>query len=95
MLVGVWAFVTGALRAAASVVLRRMVDSKWLFLVGVGSMIAGLAFLLVPASAALLEFAVAGYLSYYGLGELLAGVFGQRSESDRILPFRAKQAHAV
>lgn len=89
ILLGVWAFVTGALRIAASVLLKRMVESKWLLIVGVGSTIAGLVLLLVPASAVLLKFAVSGYLTYYGAGELLAGIFGQRerraTESSREL----------
>jgi uncharacterized membrane protein HdeD (DUF308 family)/predicted phosphodiesterase len=78
ILVGVWAFVTGALRVAAAVVFRRLVDSKWLTLIGAGSMLAGLALCLLPSSAALLKLGVAGYLAYYGTGELLAGIFGQR-----------------
>lgn len=78
ILVGVWAFVSGAFRIAASAVLKRMVDSKWLFVVGCGSMLAGLALLLLPASTFLLKYALAGYLCYYGVGQLIAAVFGQR-----------------
>jgi UDP-2,3-diacylglucosamine pyrophosphatase LpxH/uncharacterized membrane protein HdeD (DUF308 family) len=78
VLVGVSAFITGALRVAASVVFQRMVDSKWLFLVGIGSMLAGLVLLFFPTSAVLLKFVLAGYLAYYGAGELLAGIFGRR-----------------
>ena len=78
LLVGVWAFVTGAMRVAASVVFRSMVDARWLSIVGAGSMLAGLVLLLFPASATALKFVLSGYLCYYGLGELLAGVFGQR-----------------
>jgi|GEM_PF-334063 len=78
ILVGVWAFVTGALRVAASRVFQRLVDSKWLLVVGTGSMVAGLVLLLLPTSAAVLKFGLSGYLCYYGVSELLAGVFGQR-----------------
>jgi UDP-2,3-diacylglucosamine pyrophosphatase LpxH/uncharacterized membrane protein HdeD (DUF308 family) len=78
VLVGVWAFVAGALRVAASVVFRRMVDSRWLRIAGAGSAIAGLVLLLIPTSAVLLKIVLSGYLCYYGVGELLAGVFGQR-----------------
>lgn len=78
VLVGIWAFISGALRAAASVVFKGMVDSRWLFIVGVGLMIAGLVLLLWPPSAPLVKYVLAGYLCYYGLGEMLAGVFGQR-----------------
>jgi UDP-2,3-diacylglucosamine pyrophosphatase LpxH/uncharacterized membrane protein HdeD (DUF308 family) len=78
VLVGVWAFVSGALRVAASVVFKGMVDARWLSLVGAGSMLAGLVLLLWPPSAPLLKYALSGYLCYYGLGQMLAGVFGQR-----------------
>jgi UDP-2,3-diacylglucosamine pyrophosphatase LpxH/uncharacterized membrane protein HdeD (DUF308 family) len=78
VLVGVSAFVTGALRVAASVLFGKLVDSRWLLFVGIGSMIAGLVLLLFPASAVLLKIMLSGYLCYYGGGELLAGVFGQR-----------------
>ncbi|WP_437603657.1 metallophosphoesterase [Sorangium sp. So ce590] len=79
ILVGIWAFISGALRVAASVVLKGMVESRWLFAVGAGSMLASLVLLSLPASAVLLKFALAGYLCYYGGGELLAGIFGQRA----------------
>jgi uncharacterized membrane protein HdeD (DUF308 family) len=78
VLVGLSAFLAGALHIAASLVFKRMVDSRWLFLVGAGSALAGLVLLLFPTSALLLKFVLAGYLCYYGAGELLAGVFGQR-----------------
>lgn len=78
VLVGLFAFLSGALRVAASVVLKGMVESTWLLVVGAGSMLAGLVLLSLPASAVLLKFALAGYLCYYGAGELLAGIFGQR-----------------
>jgi uncharacterized membrane protein HdeD (DUF308 family) len=78
VLVGVSAFVTGALRVATSVVFRRMMDSRWLLLGGAGSMLAGLVLLLFPTSAALLKFVLSGYLCYYGAGQILAGAFGQR-----------------
>jgi UDP-2,3-diacylglucosamine pyrophosphatase LpxH/uncharacterized membrane protein HdeD (DUF308 family) len=78
VLVGLSALLAGALRVAASVVFRRMAGSRWLLLAGAGSMIAGLVLLLFPASAALLKIVLAGYLCYYGAGELLAGAFGRR-----------------
>jgi UDP-2,3-diacylglucosamine pyrophosphatase LpxH/uncharacterized membrane protein HdeD (DUF308 family) len=78
VLAGLWAFLSGALRVAASVVFKGMVDARWLFLVGVGSMLAGLVLLLWPTSGPLLKYVLSGYLCYYGLGELLAGIFGQR-----------------
>src|SRR6185437_5364908 len=78
ILFGMWAFITGALRVAASVVFRRMVDARWLLIVGTGSALAGLVLLLFPASATALKFVLTGYLCYYGVGELLAGIFGQR-----------------
>ncbi len=77
--VGVWAFIAGALRVSASVVFQRIVDSKWLLFVGAGSMLAGLALLLFPTSAVLLKYGLSGYLCYYGAGQIMAAVFGQRS----------------
>lgn len=78
VLVGLSAFLAGATQIAASVVFKRMVDSRWLLLVGAGSVLAGLVLLLLPTSVVLLKFVLAGYLCYYGAGQLLAGVFGQR-----------------
>jgi len=78
VLAGVWAFASGALRVAASVLFKGMVDARWLFIVGVGAMIAGLVLLLWPTTGPLLKYVLSGYLCYYGLGEMLAGVFGQR-----------------
>lgn len=83
IVVGIWAFITGALRVAASRVFQDLVDSRWLFLVGAGSMLAGLVLLLLPASAALLKFVLSGYLCYYGVGELFAGLFGRRQAQSR------------
>jgi uncharacterized membrane protein HdeD (DUF308 family) len=83
VLVGVWAFVAGALRVAASVIFQRMVDSRWLLLAGMGSMVAGLVLLLFPTSAVLLKVVLSGYLCYYGAGELFAGIFGQRVPATR------------
>jgi uncharacterized membrane protein HdeD (DUF308 family) len=77
VLVGLSAFVSGALRLAAAVVFRRVVESRWLSLAGAGSVLAGLVLLLFPPSAALLKLVLSGYLCYYGAGEILAGVFGQ------------------
>ncbi|HEX8794657.1 MAG TPA: DUF308 domain-containing protein [Polyangiaceae bacterium] len=79
ILVGLSAFLAGVSQIAASVVFKRMVDSRWLLLVGAGSAIAGLVLLLLPTSAVLLKFVLAGYLCYYGAGQLLAGIFGQRA----------------
>jgi UDP-2,3-diacylglucosamine pyrophosphatase LpxH/uncharacterized membrane protein HdeD (DUF308 family) len=89
VLVGVWAFISGALRVAVAVVFKAMVDSRWLFLAGVGSMLAGLVLLLMPTSAPLLKYTLSGYLCYYGLAEILAGVFGQRLPrgGGRLLPW--------
>ncbi len=78
VLVGLSAFFAGASQVAASVVFKRMVDSRWLLLVGAGSAIAGLVLLFFPTTAVLLKFVLVAYLCYYGAGELLAGVFGQR-----------------
>jgi UDP-2,3-diacylglucosamine pyrophosphatase LpxH/uncharacterized membrane protein HdeD (DUF308 family) len=78
VLVGVWAFLAGALRVAAAILFQRLVESRWLLLAGAGSMLAGVVLLLFPTSAVLLKVVLAGYLCYYGAGELLAGVFGQR-----------------
>jgi uncharacterized membrane protein HdeD (DUF308 family) len=78
LLVGFLAFFSGGLRVAASLVFKTMVDARWLLLAGIGSMIAGLVLILVPTSAPLLKYALAAYLCYYGLGELMAGIFGQR-----------------
>lgn len=78
ILVGLWAFISGALRVAASIVLKGMVESRWLLVAGTGSMLASVVLLSLPASATLLKFVLAGYLCYYGAGELLAGIFGQR-----------------
>jgi uncharacterized membrane protein HdeD (DUF308 family) len=78
VLVGISAFFAGALQIATSVMFKRMVDSRWLFVVGGGSMVAGLVLLFFPTSAVLLKVVLAAYLCYYGAGELLAGIFGQR-----------------
>ncbi|WP_437738066.1 metallophosphoesterase [Sorangium sp. So ce1335] len=78
ILAGISAFIAGALRVAASVVLKGMVESRWLFAAGAGAMLAGLVLLAMPASAVLLKLVLAGYLCYYGAGELMAGIFGQR-----------------
>ncbi|WP_438020909.1 UDP-2,3-diacylglucosamine diphosphatase [Sorangium sp. So ce315] len=78
ILVGISAFLAGALRVATAVVLKGMVESRWLLAAGAGSMLAGVILLSLPASAGLLKLALAGYLCYYGAGELLAGIFGQR-----------------
>ncbi len=78
VLAGVFAFLAGALRVAAAMVLARRVESRWLALGGAGAMVAGLVLLLFPTSAVLLKIVLAGYLCYYGVGELLAGTFGQR-----------------
>jgi UDP-2,3-diacylglucosamine pyrophosphatase LpxH/uncharacterized membrane protein HdeD (DUF308 family) len=86
VLVGLSAFFAGALQVAASVVFKRMVDSRWLLLVGAGTALTGLVLLLLPTSAVLLKFILAGYLSYYGTGQLLAGVFGQRLPSSSTGP---------
>jgi hypothetical protein len=42
--------------------------------------------LFFPISTALLKFLLAGYLCYYGAGELLAGIFGQRLRPAVVLP---------
>jgi UDP-2,3-diacylglucosamine pyrophosphatase LpxH/uncharacterized membrane protein HdeD (DUF308 family) len=78
ILVGVSAFVTGALRVATAAVFRTMVESRWLLIAGAGSMVAGLVLLLFPTSAALLKIVLSAYLCYYGVGEILAATFGQR-----------------
>ncbi|MBV9948605.1 MAG: DUF308 domain-containing protein, partial [Myxococcales bacterium] len=83
VLVGLFAFLAGVLHIAVSVVFKRVFDSKWLLLVGTGSVLAGVALLLLPTSAVLTKFVLAGYLCYYGVGELLAGVFGRRRPSSR------------
>ena len=79
VLVGVWAFVAGALRVAAAVDLPA---PGRLAVAAPGGrrprLVAGLVLLLFPTSAALLKFVLSGYLCYYGAGELLAGIFGQR-----------------
>ncbi len=77
VLAGVFAFLAGALRVAAALLFQRLVDSRWLALGGGGAMVAGLVLLLFPTSAVLLKVVLAGYLCYYGGGELLAGTFGQ------------------
>ena len=79
VLLGLYAFLTGALRLAASLVFKGMVDSKWLSLVGAGSMIAGLVVLLFPTSAVPLKYLLSAYLVYRGVGEVSAGIFGQRA----------------
>jgi UDP-2,3-diacylglucosamine pyrophosphatase LpxH/uncharacterized membrane protein HdeD (DUF308 family) len=78
VLVGFWAFLSGALRVAASLVFKGLVESKWLLVAGVGSMLAGLVFLLFPTTAPLVKYGLATYFCYYGVGELMAGIFGQR-----------------
>lgn len=78
VLVGLSAFFAGASQVAASVVFKRMVDARWLLLVGAGSAVAGLVLLFFPTTAVLLKFVLVAYLCYYGAGELFAGVFGQR-----------------
>jgi uncharacterized membrane protein HdeD (DUF308 family)/UDP-2,3-diacylglucosamine pyrophosphatase LpxH len=78
VMVGMWAIVAGALRAAAVALFRKMVESRWLFLVGVVSMLAGLTLLLLPPSAVLLADVTAAYLCFHGAGELFTGIFGRR-----------------
>jgi UDP-2,3-diacylglucosamine pyrophosphatase LpxH/uncharacterized membrane protein HdeD (DUF308 family) len=78
VLVGVFALVAGGLRVAAALIFRRMADARWLLIGGAGSMLAGLALLLFPASAVALKVVLSAYLCYYGAGEILAGVFGHR-----------------
>lgn len=77
VLVGVWALLTGGLRTAAAALLRHMVEARWLWIVGVASMVAGLLLLLLPPSAPLLAYVIAGYLCIHGAGELFAGIFGK------------------
>jgi UDP-2,3-diacylglucosamine pyrophosphatase LpxH/uncharacterized membrane protein HdeD (DUF308 family) len=81
VLVGLWALVTGGLRTATAALLRKMVEARWLWIVGVGSMLAGVLLLLLPPSAPFLAYVLAGYLCIYGAGELLAGIFGRRRSS--------------
>ncbi len=81
ILVGLSAFIAGALRVAAALVFRRLVDSPWLTLAGAGAMIAGLVLLLLPPRRALLKIVLSGYLCYSGSGELLAGVFGRKARA--------------
>jgi uncharacterized membrane protein HdeD (DUF308 family) len=89
ILAGMWAFVTGALRVATSIVFRGLVDSRWLLIAGVGSMAAGIVLLLLPASVVLLKFGLSAALCYYGAGEVFAGIFGQRARAKR--PVEAEQ----
>jgi UDP-2,3-diacylglucosamine pyrophosphatase LpxH/uncharacterized membrane protein HdeD (DUF308 family) len=78
VLVGLVAFLSGMLRVAASVMFRTVVDSRWLLVVGIGSMLAGLVILLFPTTGPLVKYALSLYLSYYGMGELIAALFGRR-----------------
>jgi uncharacterized membrane protein HdeD (DUF308 family) len=55
-----------------------MVEARWLWIIGVGSMLSGLVLLFLPPSALLLADVVAGYLCFHGAGELFAGLFGRR-----------------
>lgn len=93
LLLGLWAFVTGVLRIAASRIFRRWVDARWLLVVGLGSMVGGLFLLLMPTSPALLKYGFSTYLAYYGLGEIFAAVFGQRRAPGRSIAARSP-AHA-
>jgi uncharacterized membrane protein HdeD (DUF308 family) len=85
VLVGVWALLAGVLRTAAAALFRRLVDARWLWIVGVGSLVAGLILLFLPptASTVLLADVVAGYLCFHGAGELVAGIFGRRRGSGK------------
>jgi uncharacterized membrane protein HdeD (DUF308 family) len=78
LLVGVWALFIGLSRLAAAKVLRGVVASRWLAIVGVAAVVAGLALLFVPASIPFLKYALSWYLCGYGAIELLAGIFGKR-----------------
>lgn len=89
VLVGLWAFVSGALRVAASVAFWTLVDSRWLLIAGVGSMLAGLVLLLFPSSGPMVKYVLSACLCYYGLGELMASIFGQRLPRMRGSPARA------
>jgi UDP-2,3-diacylglucosamine pyrophosphatase LpxH/uncharacterized membrane protein HdeD (DUF308 family) len=80
VLVGLAAFLSGALRVTAARMFRTVVDSKWLLVVGIGSMLVGLVILLFPTTAPLLKFAVSLYLVYYGLGEAMTALFGSRGD---------------
>lgn len=86
LLVGVWALLAGGLRVAIAALLRGMVEGRWLGLVGVGSMLAGLLLLFLPPSALLLAQVIAGYLCFSGGGDLLGGIFGRRRGRPRRLP---------
>jgi UDP-2,3-diacylglucosamine pyrophosphatase LpxH/uncharacterized membrane protein HdeD (DUF308 family) len=83
VLVGAWALLTGALRVGATMLFRHMVASQWLLLAGLGSMLAGLVLLLLPASAYLLGIGLSVYFWYYGGSEILSGIFGQRHPLSR------------
>ena len=78
VLVGLAAFLSGALRVAASLVFRSVVDSRWLLVVGIGSMLVGLVLLLFPTTGPLVKYALSVYLLYYGVGEAIAAIFGAR-----------------
>lgn len=75
--IGVWAFITGALRVGAAVIFRGMLESRWLILVGGGSMIGGFLLLFLTPPQALVKLTISGYLCMYGVGEILAGLFGR------------------
>jgi chromate transport protein ChrA len=73
VMVGMWALLAGVLRTAAAALFRRMVEARWLWILGVGSMLAGLVLLFLPPSALLLADVTAGYLCFHGAGELFEG----------------------
>jgi uncharacterized membrane protein HdeD (DUF308 family)/UDP-2,3-diacylglucosamine pyrophosphatase LpxH len=79
VLVAMWALVEGVLRTAAALLFRKMVEARWLWVVGIGSIVAGLVLLFLPPTALLIADVVSGYLCFYGAGELMAGIFGRRT----------------
>lgn len=77
ILIGIWALMVGILRFAAGTLLRRVVDSRWLRLVGIVGIVGGLVLLLMPRVTMMMTWAVPALLGAYGLGEILGGTFGQ------------------
>ena len=83
LLVGFWALLGGALRVAAAALFRHVVSAKWLRIVGVVAIGAGIVLLLVPRSTVWMTWTASAFLVVDGLVEMLGAVFGREVARSR------------
>lgn len=95
ILVGAFAFVSGALRVTASLLLEEILESRTLLYVGAGSMVAGLALLFVPIPVVVFKYALVAYLLYYGAGEVIAAIAPRRGAAAERALSRARRPRAA